>query len=89
MPNSNDEYQVYLLNQSYYSGKLHSYMRYKNIPLQTHQINILDWWREGYCQTGLMKIPYAQSPDGQWLQDSTPMRLWLEERYPEHSVKFH
>ena len=46
----------------------------------------MDWWRTGYRQTGLMKVPFVQAPDGRWLQDSTPMILWFEQRYPEHSI---
>lgn len=83
---SDDKYQVYLLDQSYYSGKLHSYMRYKNIPMEAREIDYVEWWRTGYRQTGLMKMPFAQAPDGSWLQDTTPMLLWFEQKYPESSI---
>lgn len=86
MSNTSDKYQLYLVDQSYYSGKIHSYMRYKGIPLQVNEITYSEWWRTGLRNTGIMKVPYAQTPDGQWLQDSTPMMLWFENQFSESSI---
>jgi glutathione S-transferase len=84
--NTSDKYQLFLVDQSYYSGKLHSYMRYKGIPLDVKEITYSEWWRTGLRNTGIMKVPYVQTPDGRWLQDSTPMMLWLEDQFPEGSI---
>lgn len=81
MEQSNQSYKVYLLDQSYYSGKLHSYLRYKGIPIDAQEIDLPTWWRLGYFNTGLMKIPFARAPNGDWLQDSSPMIDWFEERF--------
>ncbi|MEH6344804.1 MAG: glutathione S-transferase N-terminal domain-containing protein [Bermanella sp.] len=86
MKQSPQVYQVHILDQSYYSGKLHSYLKYKNIPINTHEIDFVQWWKTGYPNTGLMKMPFAQTPDGQWLQDSTPMLDWFENKYPQNSI---
>ena len=86
MNKADQKYQVYILDQSYYSGKLHSYLRYKQIPIETHQINFTQWWQHAYPNTGLMKMPYAQAPDGSWLQDSTPMLDWFENKFPPFSI---
>lgn len=82
---ASNPYHLYLLDQSYYSGKLHAYMRYKNVAHQVHEIDWFDWWAS-YRQTGLMKLPYAQAPDGTWLQDTTPIILWMEQQHSEHSI---
>ncbi len=79
-------YQVHILDQSYYSGKLHCYLKYKNVPIETHEIDFVKWWKTGYPNTGLMKMPFIQTPKGQWLQDSTPMLNWFEKKYPQNPI---
>ncbi len=86
MTEKKQKYQVYILDQSYYSGKLHSYLKYKDIPIQTHEINFIEWWKQGYPNTGLMKMPFAQAPDGTWLQDSSPMLELFDKKYPQSSI---
>ncbi len=86
MTKANDPYQLYILDQSYYSGKLHSYLKYKDVAINTHEIDFVEWWKTGYPNTGLMKMPFAQAPTGEWLQDSTPMLDWFEKKYPQNSI---
>lgn len=86
MNQSPKAYQVHILDQSYYSGKLHCYLKYKNVPINTHEIDFVKWWKTGYPNTGLMKMPFIQTPDDQWLQDSTPMLDWFEKKYPQSSI---
>ena len=80
------EYTLYLLWMSYYSGKMHAYLRYKEIP---HRAVEPHWWQlasEIYPNTGFMKVPTVRTPEGRWLQDSTPMIDWFEQRYPAGAV---
>ena len=67
-----------------YSVKVRSYCRYKGIAFDwlsraTHQ-DLFD------KHAKLPLIPLIVSPDGESLQDSTPMMEWLEARHPEPSI---
>lgn len=68
-----------------YSIKVRSYLRYKNIP---HK-----WLLNGPANKALMKqygklpiVPLLITPDGQGMQDSTPIIDALEARFPEPAV---
>lgn len=76
-----DPYFVYLLDLSYFSGKLEAYLRYKNIPYRRIETTWRRMGREVLPHTGLMKVPVVLTPQDQWLQDTTPMIDWFEERY--------
>lgn len=79
-------YTLYLLWVSYFSGKMQAYLQYKEIP---HRCVEPGWWELSnriYPATGLMKVPVVETPDGQWLQDSTPMIDWFEQRHPRGAV---
>lgn len=81
-----DEYTLYLMYVSYFSGKMQAYLQYKEVPHRPVEMN---WWQfanEIYPATGLMKVPVVKTPDGQWLQDSTPMIDWFEQRFPRGAV---
>lgn len=71
---------VYRSRISYFSGKLEAYLKYKAIA---HVLVDLD--RDGlnrvYRHTGVKKMPAMESPDGNWLFDTTPMIAWLEAQY--------
>jgi len=82
-----EPYTLYVFWISYFSGKMQAYLRYKEIPHRTVEPK----WRGEllrtiYPNTGLMKVPVVQTPQGEWLADSTPMIDWFEARYPEGSV---
>ncbi len=79
-------YTLYGFDISYFTGKMHAYLRYKQVP---HEFIEPRWWdmvNTIYPNTGLMKVPAVRTPDGTWLQDTTPMIDWFEERYREHPV---
>jgi glutathione S-transferase len=79
-------YTLYLMWISYFSGKMQAYLRYKEIPHVPVELK----WREMvtllYPNTGLMKVPAVRTPEGQWLQDTTPMMDWFERRFPAGAV---
>lgn len=74
-------YRLYVMDVSYFSGKMEAYLRYKEIPFEREEPS---WGRINrvlYPHTGLMKVPVVETADGQWLQDSTPMIDWFEARH--------
>jgi glutathione S-transferase len=73
------------LEMSPYSVKLRSYLRYKQIPFE--------WMDRGLHNNALFKkhakvqlIPLLLMPNGEALQDSTPIIERLEEEHPDPSI---
>jgi glutathione S-transferase len=81
-----DRYTLYGMDVSYFTGKLEAYLRYKRVPYTRVEAT----WRVlvGTLRrhTGLMKVPVIRTPQGQWLQDSTPIIDWFEARLPHGAV---
>jgi glutathione S-transferase len=79
-------YRVYLLDVSYFSGKLEAYLRWKGIPYERVEAR----WSEvaGVVRraTGVAKVPAVVTPDGTWLHDTTRILDWMEARHPEPAV---
>ena len=78
-------YRIFGAEVSPYSVKVRSYFRYKQIP---HE-----WIVRGPASAAeyqkyakLPIIPLVVSPDGEAMQDSTPILEVLEARYPEPSI---
>lgn len=86
MQPSSSEYTLYLMYISYFSGKMQAYMRYKEIPHRCVELKWGEMVNILYPNTGLMKVPVVRTPEGQWLQDSTPMMDWFEQRFPQGAV---
>lgn len=80
---SERNYTLYLMHISYFSGKMQAYLRYKEIPHDCIELKWGGMLNVLYPNTGLMKVPVIQTPQGQWLADSTPMIDWFER---EHSA---
>lgn len=79
-------YDVYGLDVSYFSGKLEAYLQYKQIPFR--RIEATTGVMRGVIvpRTGIGKIPVVHTPDGLWLQDTTPIIDFLEARHPDGAV---
>ncbi len=73
-------YTVFKSDISYFSGKLEAYLRYKQVPHSTVDINFRRM-REVGQKTGYKKIPAVRTADDQWLFDTTPMLQWFEQYY--------
>lgn len=80
---SNAPYQLHGVNISYFTGKLEAYMRYKDIP---HEL--VDGYDLGkiFFHTGIKKMPAVETPQGQWLYDTTPTIQWFEKVYPDTPI---
>lgn len=78
-------YRIFGAEVSPYSVKVRSYFRYKDIP---HEWIVRDAGSMAEYQkyAKLPIIPAVATPDGQALQDSTPIIEFVEERFPEPSV---
>jgi glutathione S-transferase len=79
------QYRIFGAEVSPYSVKVRSYFRYKQIP---HE-----WIVRGPSSAAeyqkyakLPIIPFVVSPDGDAMQDSTPIIEQLEQRFPEPSI---
>jgi len=86
MTEAGPRYRVYVMDVSYFSGKLEAYLRYKCIPYERVEVG----WRELSTRvrrhTGLARVPVVETSDGRWLQDTTPILDWMEARHPEGAV---
>lgn len=87
MSNSGEnEYTVYKLDISYFSGKLEAYLRYKEIPHKLVDCNSIKHFHKIDRKTGTMKIPAIEMSDGKWLYDTTPMIQWLDKKHADSPV---
>lgn len=80
------QYIQYGAEVSLFSGKTRAYMRYKNIPFTETlaTANVVNHLL--YPNTGMRMIPVVQTPEGEFIQDTTTIIDTLESRYPERSV---
>ena len=78
-------HRIFGSEMSPYSVKVRSYFRYKGIPhewLERNQSTMGEFQK--YAKLPL--VPLVVTPDGQGLQDSTPILEAFEARFPEPSV---
>jgi glutathione S-transferase len=81
-------YTVYGWRLSYFTGKLHSYMRYKNIPFIENNVNIYTLYQKVLKSTGAVVMPVVTTPDGHWLQDTRHIINVLEKQFPDKPSVF-
>jgi glutathione S-transferase len=79
-------YRAYVVDISYFSGKLEAYLRYKEIPFDRVEVSFREVQGRLLREAGIARIPLVQTPDGTWLRDTTPMIDWFEARYPKPPV---
>ncbi len=71
---------------SLYTGKVRAYLRYKGIAYE-EKLSTLNVYRKVIIpQTGVRFIPVVQTPQGEFIQDTTDIIDTLEARFPERSV---
>jgi glutathione S-transferase len=84
MTGSSAPFRVYGLTQSYFTRKLTAYLDYKGIPyLFRRSGGAVEGARAAGWSGG---IPVVQTPEGDWIWDTTDMIHYLERRCPEHGV---
>ena len=68
--------------ESYFTGKLETYLRAKGIAYQNVPFT-METLQEAASHTGFMQIPQVVCADGSWLVDTTLIIDYLDDRYPE------
>jgi glutathione S-transferase len=81
-----EPYTLHVYDQSYFSGKMQAYLRYKEIPHSSHDISMRELALRVAPQTGLVEVPVVERADGVFLRDTTAMIEWFEARYPKGYV---
>ncbi|MDH3707154.1 MAG: glutathione S-transferase family protein [Acidimicrobiia bacterium] len=77
--------QVYGSKHSYFTGKLETYLRYKEIAYDFVAL-APETGKVMRAGTGTFQLPSVQLADGRWMTDSTPMIAWLETQFPEPAI---
>ena len=75
--------KVYGLEDSYFTGKLELYLRYKRIPYERLS-PILHGKR--LREANAVQIPVVHLADGRWMSDTTPIIRYLERQHPARSI---
>lgn len=86
MTKQDAKFDLYIFHRSYFCGKMMAYMRYKEIPCNTIYATLAEHGNDIAQNTGLRQMPCVKTPEGEWMQDTTPMIEWFETRFPQASV---
>jgi len=80
-----DTLKVWGVTVSYFTGKLEAYLRYKHIPYAMEP----PYAKSAYIKekAGAVQVPIIETPDGQWMSDTTPIIQHLESVHPERPVQ--
>lgn len=80
--NDNDEkrdFDLFVLDVSYFSGKLECYFRYKELDFKRCEPTIRQLKYDLYPNTGTVQVPQVfDRRDQKWLRDTTPIIEYLE-----------
>ncbi|TQV77412.1 glutathione S-transferase family protein [Aliikangiella marina] len=79
-------YTLYGSPASYYTAKVKSYLRYKQIAFADQYATIWTYRKVIKPKTGVNFIPVVKTPEGAFLQDSTHIIDTIEKTHPERSV---
>lgn len=78
-------YRHYGWELSLYSGKTRAYLRFKQLPFSERTIRL--WQMAGLKKrTGAQVMPVVETPEGEFLQDTSDIIDQLEARHPEPSI---
>ena len=81
-------YTLYGWKLSYFTGKLYSYLKCKNIPFVENNVNIYTLYSKVKKNTGAVVMPTLTTPEGEWLQDTRNIINILEKRFPDSPSVF-
>ncbi|CAH1795529.1 unnamed protein product [Owenia fusiformis] len=74
VPLGSKELHAYILDVSYFSGKLEAYLKYKGIDFKRVELQHKDWATTIAEKTGLMQVPVIHDTVADvWLRDTTPI----------------
>ena len=83
MPN---KYTLYGAQLSLYTGKTRAYLRYKNIPFNEVFSSVRVYEDVIIPNTGVRFIPVVETPEHEFIQDTSAIIDALEKRFPARSV---
>jgi len=86
MPHPLDGLTAFVMDVSYFSGKLEAYLRYKGIPYERVEVGWRRLETEIRAATGAAQVPALRFADGTWMTDSTPTIEWLERHAPRPAI---
>jgi glutathione S-transferase len=81
-----DGLTAFVMDVSYFSGKLEAYLRYKGIPYERVEVGWRRLETEIHAATGAAQVPALRFADGTWMTDSTPTIEWLERQTPAPAI---
>jgi glutathione S-transferase len=81
-----DRYRLYGWELSYFTGKVRSYLDYKQIDYDEQPIDFVHLTLQAKRRTGAAAMPIVVTPEGEWIQDSSVILDRLEARFPLRSV---
>lgn len=82
-----DGMRVWGVEASYFTGKLETYLRYKEIPHERAALTGREFERSKVPKAiGVVQMPAVELEDGRWVTDSTPIIAWLETQHPDPEV---
>lgn len=70
-------YVMHGLSHSYFTGKLQAYFQAKGLPYRFVEMDVADFRRCAQA-TGVAQMPQVETPNGEWLTDTTPTIAHLE-----------
>ncbi len=71
---------------SFFSGKSRSYLKYKGVPFNDIKVNMRTLLKTIPSQVGATVMPVIKTPQGEWLQDTSEIIDYFEERFPSKPV---
>ncbi len=77
-------YILYGAQVSYYTGKVRAYLRKKGLPFNEVAATLKTYRDIIVPHTGVQYMPVLQTPDNEYLQDTSIIIEALEARHPEH-----
>ena len=84
--NDNEQYIQYGAEVSLFSGKTRAYLHYKGIPFEERKASAKVFKSLLYPKTGVRVIPVLQTPENEFVQDTTEIIDFLEKRFTQSSV---
>jgi glutathione S-transferase len=81
-----EPYTLHVFDESYFSGKMQAYLRYKEIPYRSHDVTYRELAMRIAPHTGLVEVPVVECADGTFLRDTTAMIEWFETQYRHAAV---
>lgn len=79
-------YGLYGLRPSFYTRKVDAMLRTMDLPYEFRLKTAADAPRIETAAGGYTRFPVLETPEGEWLTDSTSIGLWLDERHPEAAI---